>query len=245
MEHLPRSARFACWFNAWTSGAVALDEAPAEVVGADAAHDVIGLGEHPLPLLLAFGELRRRGGRLASVALPAPGDMVGLGGPAPFNLDALDAGEAVVVWGAGVGLVPAVVGGGVFWTCAPAEPPRALPDLADSERQLREALLRVGDRLVALDVARWRPEVADALSTVRGVAEVPLPPGHSSRAARVTALARRCRAIAELALGDDGAAVSLTQSRARRDALVELDSSARQALAAACSFGVDAHQRAR
>jgi hypothetical protein len=51
--------------------------------------------------------------------------------------------------------------------------------------------------------------------------------------------------MARLAMDDDGASVSLTQSRARRDVLVELDSAARQALAAACSFGVDAHQRAR
>ncbi len=242
---LPRSARLACWFNAWTAGTVALDEAPAAVVGDDAAHDVVGLGEHPLPLLLAFGELRRRGGRLASVALPVPGDLVGLGGPAPFNVDALAAGEAVVVWGAGVGLIPEVVGRGVFWTCSPAEPPRALPDLAEAERHLREALLRAGDRLVALDVARWRPEVTGALSTVRGAAEVPLPPGHCGRAARTVALANRCRAITGLALDDDGASVSLSQSQARREALVELDSAARQALAAACSFGIEAHQRAR
>jgi len=110
---------------------------------------------------------------------------------------------------------------------------------------LRQALLRAGDRLVALDVARWRPEVAEVLSTLRGTPEVPLPVGHSPRAARVTALAQRCSTMAQLAMSDDGAAVSLTQCRARRDVLVELDSAARQALAAACSFGVDAHQRAR
>jgi len=242
---LPRSARLACWFNSWTSGAVALDEAPAAVMADDAAHDVLGLQPEPMPLLLAFGELRRRGGRLASVALPVPGDLVGLGGPASFNVEALDVGEAVVVWGAGVGLLPTVVGRGVFWTCLPADPPRALPDLADAEQQLRQALLRAGDRLVALDVARWRPEVAEVLSTLRGTPEVPLPVGHSPRAARVTALAQRCSTMAQLAMSDDGAAVSLTQCRARRDVLVELDSAARQALAAACSFGVDAHQRAR
>ncbi|CAA9370855.1 MAG: hypothetical protein AVDCRST_MAG21-744 [uncultured Nocardioidaceae bacterium] len=245
MSALPRSARLACWFNAWTSGAVSLDEAPAAVMCDDAAHDVLGLASEPMPLLLAFGELRKRGGRLASVALPVPGDLVGLGGPAPFNVDALDVGEAVIVWGAGVGLLPEVVGRGVFWTCVPADPPRALLDLADAEQLLRHALLRAGDRLVTLDVARWRPEVAEALSTLRGAPEVPLPAGHSPRAARVTALAQRCLTMAQLALDDDGASVSLTQSRARRDVLVELDSAARQALAAACSFGVDAHQRAR
>ena len=245
MYDLPVSARLACWFNAWTAAEVALDEAPAAVVGDDAAHDVVGLADAPLPLLLAFGELRKRGGRLASVALPAPGDLVGLGGPAAFNVDALDGGEAVVVWGAGVGLLPDRVGRGVTWTCVSAEPPRALLDLADGERLLRQALLLAGDRLMTLDVARWRPEVADALSTLRAIPEVPLPPGYSPRAARVTALAQRCLAMAELALGNDGAAVSLTQSRARRDVLVELDSAARQALASACSFGIDAHQRAR
>ncbi len=245
MDYLPRSARLACWFNAWTAGAVALDEAPAKVVADDAAHEVLGLTAEPLSLLLAFGELRRRGAHLLSVALPVPGHPVGLGGPATFNLDALDAGEAVVAWGAGVGLVPEAVGRGVFWTAQPAEPPRALVAPDDAERSLREALLRVGQRLVELDVARWRPEVAGALETVRSAADVPLPPGHSGRAARITALARRCLVIAELALDDDGGSVSSTQSRARRDALVELDSAARHALASACSFGLEAHQRTR
>ena len=56
-----------------------------------------------LPLGLALGTLRHLGISGVASALPAPGDPVGLRGPAAFNAAALEAGEAVLFEGTGVG----------------------------------------------------------------------------------------------------------------------------------------------
>ncbi|NUR05483.1 MAG: hypothetical protein HOQ45_00570, partial [Nocardioidaceae bacterium] len=49
------------------------------------------------------------------------------------------------------------------------------------------------------------------------------------------ALATRCRTIVDLALEDDGGAVTAAEADARRDALAPLDAAARRALVATCS----------
>ena len=91
---LPDSVRLALWFSAWCRGLVSLDEARDEVVAGDAAHDVVGVPGHaePVPLILALGMLRAERATGAGLALPEPGDPVGLGGPPAFNADALEAG---------------------------------------------------------------------------------------------------------------------------------------------------------
>src|SRR4029079_1686646 len=72
------------------------------------------------PLILAMGSLRAAGARSAGLALPVAGDPLGLAGPASFNAVALDVGEAVVVEGADLGLVPDRTGAGVVWQRMPA-----------------------------------------------------------------------------------------------------------------------------
>ena len=111
------SARMAWWLSAWLRGDAGPDDLLDAVVGDDAAHDVSGLADEPLPLVLALGRLRAAGARTAGLALPSPGDPVGLGGPREFNAAALDMGEAVLLEGAGLGLVPHRAG-------RPAAPPR-------------------------------------------------------------------------------------------------------------------------
>jgi hypothetical protein len=61
----------------------------------------------------------------------------------------------------------------------------------------------------------------------------------SPRAQRLAALASRCRTIVDLALEDDGGAVTATESDQRRAALTPLDQAARRGLVAACSFPWD------
>ena len=106
--------------------------------------------------MLALGPLRSAGARSAGLALPSPGDPVGLGGPRDFNAAALEAGEAVVVEGTGLGLVPHRAGAGVVWVAMPADrapagrPRRGRPPL-------RSGLSESATALAALDVARWRP----------------------------------------------------------------------------------------
>lgn len=238
---LPDSAAFALWFTAWCRGLVSLDAARDAVVGDDAAHDVLGLPgtEDSVPLILALGALRAERATAAGLALPDPGDPLALGGPPAFNAEALEVGEAVVLSGVDLGLVPARAGRGVVWRCLPAHERRPVPDLAEADTELRATLPRVADALAVLDVARWRPEVADELMNLRRGADLELPTGTSARVRRMVALALRCRGIVALALADDGGAITAAEAEQRRATLLPLDRAARRALVAACSRPFD------
>ena len=237
-QGLPLSARFALWFSAWTAGAVSLDDARDAIVGDAAAHDVLGLPDRPdaVPLILALGLLRAEGGRSAGLALPAPGDPLGLAGPADFNSEVIEVGQGVVVAGAGLGLVPHRVGAGVQWQCHPAVTERQVPDPSEADSALRRALLECTQRLADLEVARWRPEVADELMALRRHVDLAFPVGMAPRAVRLAGLAARCRTIVELALEDDGGCVTAAEADSRKEALRPLDQAARRGLVAACAF---------
>ena len=148
------SARLAWWLTAWLRGSARPDDVHDAVLDGDAAHHVIGLpGEpDPVPLLLALPALRRTRTRSAGLALPAPGHPCGLGGPAAFNKAALASGEAVVLDGAGLGLLPHRAGAGVMWSLQPAAR-RPLVDLHEASRALRRVLSEAATRLADLDVA--------------------------------------------------------------------------------------------
>jgi hypothetical protein len=237
---LPVSARFALWFSAWAQGRTSLDDTRDAIVGDDAAHDVVGLPDAPesQPLIVALGLLRadRAGG--AGIALPVPGDPLGLAGPAAFNAEVVEAREGVVLDGAELGLVPHRAGAGVVWTCHPAVSHRQLPDPAEADAGLRQALVRTTHALSDLEVARWRPDVADELMGLRRAADLAVPATMAPRAVRLAALATRCRAIVGLALEDDGGSITAAEAEARRRALLPLDQAARRGLVAACSASV-------
>ena len=235
---LPTSARFALWFSAWATGAASLDDARDAIVADDAAHDVAGLpgAEDVVPLILALGRLRSGGTTGAGIALPVPGDPLGLAGPSDFNTHALDAGEGVVFAGADIGLVPRRAGAGVVWSYYAATSRRQVPDPAEADTSLRQAVLIAANTLADLDVARWRPEVADELMALRQTADFHFPDGMTPRALKLVSLSTRCRTIVDLALADEGGAVSATEAERRRAALSPLDHAARRALVAACSF---------
>ncbi|QWZ09616.1 hypothetical protein KRR39_07695 [Nocardioides panacis] len=238
---LPDSARFALWFSAWVAGSTSLDDSRDAIVGDDAAHDVVGLPgtDGPQPLIVALGILRGHGATGAGIALPAPGDPLGLAGPSAFNVEVVDVGEGVVLDGADLGLVPHRAGAGVVWSCHPAVSRRQVPDPSEADQSLRQTLVRTTDVLADLDVARWRPEVADELMALRQAADFVFPHGMAPRAVRLAALATRCRTIVDLALEDDGGSITAAEADARRQALGPLDHAARRGLVAACSFPWD------
>jgi hypothetical protein len=235
---LPLSARFALWFSAWVTGRSSLDDTRDAIVGDDAAHDVASVPgrPEPLPLIVALGLLRSSRASGAGLALPVPGDPLGLGGPSAFNTEVVDAGEGVVLEGADLGLVPRRTGEGVVWTCHHAVSARQLPDPSEADTSLRQALVRTADVLADLEVARWRPQVADELTTLRTTVDLVFPQEMSPRAVRLASLAIRCRTIVDLALEDDGGSVTAAEADARRTALRPLDQAARRGLVAACSF---------
>lgn len=214
-DPLPRSAVLAWWATAWLRGHEVTDRVLDHVPG-------VGITE-------VLAGLRASGASGVGLALPVPGDPVGLGGPRPFNDAALTVEEAAVS-DAGQGFVP--VGQG--WERHEAHR-RQLPDVGEADRALRRALLDTADRLAALDVARWRPDLADALSNLRHLPAVEVPVGVPARCADLARRAALAEGIVDLALVDDGAAVSASEAGLRRDALTDLDRAARRALVAACS----------
>ena len=233
---LPTSARLAWWGTAWLRGLVVTDLAVDAIIGPDATHAVAALpgADGTLPLASALGALRAAGATSLGLAVPAEGDPVGLGGPADFNAAALEAGEAVVVAGAGVGLVPDEVGPTTVWT-AYAAAPRQLPDVGEADRMLRAQLVESADTLARLEVARWRPEAADLLLDLERRTEVEVPPGTPARCAGLAVRACRALEVVTVALADDGGALTSYEIETRRDALRPLAAAARRALVAACS----------
>lgn len=233
---LPLSGRLAWWTTAWLRGDEVTDHVLDAVTDGDLAHVVDGLGEvtdgSGTTLLDALVAARRSGADRAGLALPVEGDLLGLGGPRALNDRALDSGEAVVL--ASFALVPTVVGEVVRWQALPSAP-RQLPDVGEADRALRAALVDSATLLAELDVARWRPEVADRLMNLRHRAALDAPLGVPARCADLAARGLQGWAIVDLALEDDGGALSSYEIGRRRDALAPLERASRRAVVAACS----------
>lgn len=237
MLQLPASARLACWLNAWLASRSSAD---AVIEGVDGpggrtrfVRSAIG---GTLSTALFLGELRRRGVRRVSSALPVPGDPLGLGGPPDFNTDVVEAGEGSLLHGADLGLVPVQVDGTLTWSVTVARPPSYLPTVAEADRGLRAALIETADLLARLDVVAWQPEVADLLTTLRRPPiSAPADPYASPESARLAHEALRTAQIVSVARRDDGGAVSASEATRRAQALRPLDSAARAALVAATS----------
>ncbi|GAA3662186.1 hypothetical protein GCM10022224_027390 [Nonomuraea antimicrobica] len=214
------------WGNAWLSGHVGLDEAAdhVEAIGGPAV-----AGEVPLRKYLA--NLRSDGLRELRLALPAPGDPLGLSGPPSFNSAAVDAGQAAIAVLAerNLGLVPQPDRRGSSYVGVRLDvhdsgPVRHdLPSLSEAERELSDAMRSATETLASVDgPAQTRPERME-----RGGE---LAPGYPGRAHRVSALATRLAAVLRLA---DERGLTSGQAAARGAALRELDRAVRRALVAA------------
>lgn len=239
MFAVPHAARTSCWLNAWLAGREGADAVITGLMGQQAHVEFAAFG-HDAPGLspaLLLGELRKHGVIQVSTALPTPGDPLGLGGPSNFNAEAIDVGEALVLHGADMGLLPRTVGRSTRWEATPASPPGFLPDVAAADRALRSALTDAASALADLDVASWNPDIADALMNLRRPVELDPPLSFASGdAARTAVSGLRCQHIVELAFADeDGGAVSSWEAAQRREALMPLARASRAAIVAACS----------
>ncbi len=228
VSSLPVAAVLAMWLDAVRAGRAGPDDLADAVRGEDPRHLVTGLPErdvlelHELPAALA-GQV--------SLALPVPGDPVGLGGPPAFNLAALEAGQAVVA--GSVGLVPEEDARTIVWRAYPAD---RVPwvDERETASELRLALADVTRRLADLDVAVWQPDIPDLLLNLRHRPPLSFPPGQDARRVETTERAVLCLDIVDLARAVDGGAVTAHEMDRRRMALGDLDRAARRALVGAC-----------
>ncbi len=254
MDHsglaLPRSVVLALWLQEVGAGAAPVRRLLEAVQGDDEPHgvriadDSAELGGTLSELVAAWAS----GQRTVAAVLPAPGDPTGV--PSAVSSAATHAGECVLVhtdqgaWAA----VPQVEAFGsvyeqghlVTWEVQRAPDWRTtfqgqVGSLAESESELRVALTQATEALAALDVARWRPDAADAIAALRTGVDPgwALPSGIDGRRVRVLGSAARLRAIVELATADDGGAVNLWQADQRSTALREVDRAARRAMSAA------------
>ena len=215
-------------------------------------HASAGRAPDALPLDRAVARLRAAGCTRLRLVLPAPGDLVGLPGPGAFTRAAIEASEGVLFLrpdGAGTGLVPAVTAHGspfdgtvttVRWAAydVVAAGPDPGPFLHDAEHDLRRGVVEVAAALRDLDVARWRPEVADALADLRrqarqGIDDEELPGGYPPRARDLLVRARQLGAVVQLALEDSGGAVDTREAVERERALRSLGGLVRRARVAA------------
>jgi len=248
---LARSALLVAWLGAALAGRVPTERAVRLVEASDEPHVVAAADSAPPlddcdDLESLVPALRRHGATGLRLVLPVPGDALGLPGPSDVNTEALDAGEcALTVGGSPLALVPEVEAFGsayepgylVTWQVHACDPVRVtdVGSLGEAERLLREALMAATSALDGLDVARWRPDAAGRIGSLRsgrGPADL-LPPGSPPRAARVLDLAWRVRGIIELAREDDGGAVSGWEAMRRAEALRGLDDVSRRAVVAA------------
>jgi hypothetical protein len=229
MGSLPLAAVLATWLDASRAGDVGPDDLAATVRGDAPRHLVSGqAGGRVLELV----ELPTALDGAVSLALPVPGDPLGLGGPAELNQAAIDAGQAVVV--GEVGLVPVEDARTVVWHAYPADPVPWV-DERETSIELRTTLTDVTSRLVDLDVASWQPDIPDLLMNLRHRPRLPLPPGFDARRVETIERAVLCLDIVALARTSEGGAVSSYEMDRRRDALGDLDRAARRALVGACS----------
>lgn len=234
---MPASGRVAWWGTAFLRGLVTPDDYVDAVLDDDATH-IFGGPAGPQSLLEATAAVRRSGATGFGAAFPAPGDPYGLAGPPALSMAATAAGEVVLALGGpsepSTGWVPTRVGGAVEWASYDARR-RPPPDLGQGDRDLRRTLLDAANGLARLDVARWRPEVADALHDLRAGAPVSAPPGIPSRAVDLARRSLYLLEVVELALESEGGALSASEVTARRAAIAPLGNVARHALTAACS----------
>lgn len=237
MLRLPAAARIACWVNAWLAGREGADAVIAAM--SDGGRAVEFVGPEPGTRIAAglfLGELRRWNVVQASSALPVPGDPLGLGGPPAFNADVIEATEGVVLHGPDLGLVPTRTASVTSWQVTRATPPSYLPPVAEAARGLRSCMGAAADALAALDVASWRPEVADDLQVLRRPgSRVESVPFAAPECARLASDALRAAAIVELAWSDDSGTLSVWEAEQRSTALRPLHHAARTALVAATS----------
>lgn len=237
------------WARSWRAGLVPYDDCLDEIVGAEdhLAGDVPGEVRDEIPLRAALSQLSRLKPDDIRLVLPAAGDPRGLPGPGAFSQHALIAEEGVVA--GPLGLVPEirrhVSGSGdefsiVLWRFFVLEPfpiPHTESSPAEAEAELSETLASATARLVRLDVAQWRPELAGSLAALRKPDQTSeLPPGYDQRArrlyARATVLDRVLTLAGEAA---PGGAVNALEAAQRDEALRPLIMACRRALVAACN----------
>ncbi|HKX16199.1 MAG TPA: hypothetical protein VJN19_13470 [Propionibacteriaceae bacterium] len=234
MDLLP-SVRMTANLNSIIRGQQSIEQAERAIVGGDVAHHVLDpdgvLGLDPLQastLDEALEPLLNAERDVWFLALPVPGSLAPLRGPAAFNFAALQQGEAVVASSASLGLVPNRVGQAVQWRVFRAEHPLAPSSPYETERALNEVIIHATTTLSRLDIpsGAW-PKLPAAPA---------LAPGYSPRQRATVERAARLLAACDTALLNDGASISVFEADRRAQELRRVRAKAGEALGSAVSW---------
>jgi hypothetical protein len=234
-----RCAQLAAWGSAWLAGAVAFDDVLDAVTGSGRHVGGPGFGPGPNPVGTALAEWKRAGTPVLTLALPVPGDVRGLAGPAGFRTAALAAGEAV--FGRDFGLTvlpgrdtPSSAGRELIWHRAEVgELPPDPVSLADAEHDLTSSIRDTASLFAQRGVTSWLSDIAPALSDARRAGErLHLPASHPPRGVRLIAQAERLSAVLTVVDSDDTGQLTARAVADRDEALAPLRLAVRRALLA-------------
>ena len=242
---------FASWCTAVLRGRVAIDDAVDALTEGLQDVTVIGLTDEPEPVQLAwtFGRLRKLGVTGTCALWAAPGHPAGLPGPPDFNARAIARSGAVVTLdGPPLGILPDITTVGpdddylvrLEWHVEQVQR-HARPfasSLAEAERNMVNALHQGLTALEQLDVAQWRDDVLDVMRSWDDDEVLLAPPGLPDRAYRLIAQTERLMGVVDLALADEGGAVSASEAAVRQAALSRLVPAIRDASTAAWNSGL-------
>lgn len=250
VEHtLPRSVLVSLWLEHVKLGPLEIDVATKAIEADDEPHRVV-FDDGSTGNLAQLFEQWTTMDRVVAAILPLPGHPSGLAGPHETSIETIDAGEAVLFSSADLrhALVPHIEPFGshiepghfVTWHVLPANDwdlsfYATIGSLRDAETGLRTALKESIERLMVLDVAQWRDDLAIEIERLRGTTHLPdpLPSELSPRRAHLLATGWRLASIADLAHIDQGASITSWEADRRKEALQEVELAARRMVAAA------------
>lgn len=237
--NLPVSIVLALWAPVPSSHGLSL------VQGPDGVHDVVVIngatgvsaGDSDAPERVGLERWLADARPLTRVTAILPSST---GGAGTWGIIVPDVEEGVIVEGTlgRVLLVPESSGTSVTWrteTVNGSPPPL---DAAHARRQVYSATEEAIDSLIELDLARDRPEMADALNDLLTAVVDPrlVPPWLPERNRELLERSLRLVGICELALDDDGAATTALQAQRRSSVLRPLLAVARHGAAAATEW---------
>lgn len=234
----PAAIALVTHLNALRHTPLSSEVAAAQIVGDDVAHHVVDadglLGLDPLAandLLDALRAVERTTTGSWLLALPRPGVLGGLRGPAALNVAALAAGAVVLPEQGGPAFLPHRVGPAVQWRVLAADRPFPSPGVAETERALSGELI---------EAAAVLGELGAVSGTRPGAPTVPrVPPGYPPRQQRAVERALRLVTIAEAGLDDDREVLTSFAVQRRAEVLRRLHTVATDALCAACAWPAD------
>jgi hypothetical protein len=242
-----RCAQLAAWGSAWLAGSAAFDEV-LDAVACRCRH-VGGPGFQPAsvhPVGVALTDWKQAGTNALRLALPVPGDVRGLAGPAEFRDAALTAGQAV--YGAGFGVTaipgretPSSAGRELLWHRSEVDelPPDPI-STADAEHDLAEAIRETASAFARRGITSWLADIAPALSSARRAGErLHLPASHPPRGVRLIAQAERLTAVLAVVDRDDTAQLTAAAHAERAELLAPLRLAVRRALLAGYNAPVE------